>query len=875
MEGVASKLQSFTRLAQSDSVMRRTTKTNNSPETSEEERAVLGFFRGTFTGRGRSKSEPKEVPKEILLPVPPPAALLVAPWKWNPPIYEKKGTVKVWGETLVTSRTGFVETSKAIACSITDTCVQVTNKVLAKYKIEDDPSLYRLCERVVFSQQETMLHDDERPLEIQNQWVQESSIEAHEFCIRKKFSPQKVVSLKKQCLELYERMLILSEHLPELETNVFLNQILTSYTITVEGSMENSNLSPQAEEKEDKEAKSTDGAVVKKIVRSNSNPHSARTMRRGKKKGNRVKSVRFSAQQQADLVIFSFFEFLRDGIALCTFLNVIHPGAAEGMITEPTSAVLKKANVMIFLAGLPLIDLPQSDNSGNPMSGDDRYFSLFQLFSDDESDLLMVLNTVQALVLRSEQVLFGEAGVAQSTTSVNLDKYVSPHTRDSIRSKRSERRNTSILTSEEEQEEPAEKLIERIFQWQRQSFQSIFEDPSEFKYRMIINELERTEKGYVADLEVLLEEKQLYAAQGLPVDVLFSNIEEILQCNREFYMRLNPILDTMFKPKEEEEKEKPEKEEKIKEEIWGTGREENDIITAYSDEGLKQKRQARHLKPEEHLATFAELMNVEEDHTHIGLASLFADFSSRFEAVYTPYSINHPKATAAYHEKLPKLRQLHKEGLISLEPTLRFPGYLIKPVQRILKYPLLLQELVNASESFLVRHSELLSCLTSIRSVTSTLNEVKSQQESKQVVGELETRCVGLVGTMAEFGRLWVDQVLEEVKLENKATKKLHCFLFQHQFIAAKEVGHKKRKNQFVYEVRFQIPLQGESAKDLTVVRTSPLSPGGFCFCIILTKDGEQVARVFRTRSKEELEEWMNRFSALTAPLPTNDYSFY
>ena len=74
-----------------------------------------------------------------------------------------------------------------------------------------------------------------------------------------------------------------------------------------------------------------------------------------------------------------------------------------------------------------------------------------------------------------------------------------------------------------------------------------------------------------------------------------------------------------------------------------------------------------------------------------------------------------------------------------IEPQNELPSFLIKPVQRICKYPLLLKELVKFTED---RHvemkQELEEAYESMNRVTSMINELRRKEENRKTVTELE-----------------------------------------------------------------------------------------------------------------------------------------
>jgi cell division control protein 24 len=72
-----------------------------------------------------------------------------------------------------------------------------------------------------------------------------------------------------------------------------------------------------------------------------------------------------------------------------------------------------------------------------------------------------------------------------------------------------------------------------------------------------------------------------------------------------------------------------------------------------------------------------------------------------------------------------------------MEPRLELPSYLIKPIQRICKYPLLLRELIRFTENSSSKE-ELKRAMAVSERVAQAVNEIRRKEENLKLVTDLE-----------------------------------------------------------------------------------------------------------------------------------------
>ncbi|RVE58754.1 hypothetical protein OJAV_G00198160 [Oryzias javanicus] len=210
----------------------------------------------------------------------------------------------------------------------------------------------------------------------------------------------------------------------------------------------------------------------------------------------------------------------------------------------------------------------------------------------------------------------------------------------------------------------------------------------------VLNELLKTERDYVGTLEflsVFLHRLNQYAATKMDkniteetVKVLFSNIEEVLAVHKSFLSMVEELLQP-------------------------------------------------------------------DPHAHHEIGRCFLHFRSRFQ-IYDEYCGNHEKAQRLLLE-LNKIRSVRTcllncmllGGRKNTEVPLE--GYLVAPIQRICKYPLLLKELLKRTPRKHNDYIQVQESLQMMKAVCSSINEAKRQMEKLEILEELQSHIEGWEGS--------------------------------------------------------------------------------------------------------------------------------
>uniref|UniRef100_A0A671PEC5 Phosphatidylinositol 3,4,5-trisphosphate-dependent Rac exchanger 1 protein-like n=1 Tax=Sinocyclocheilus anshuiensis TaxID=1608454 RepID=A0A671PEC5_9TELE len=140
-----------------------------------------------------------------------------------------------------------------------------------------------------------------------------------------------------------------------------------------------------------------------------------------------------------------------------------------------------------------------------------------------------------------------------------------------------------------------------------------------------------------------------------------------------------------------------------------------------------------------------------EPQAHHSLGHVFLKFRDRF-SVYGEYCSNHEKALRLLMElnKIPHVRTflLHLMLLGGKKSTdVPLEGYLLSPIQRICKYPLLLKELLKRTSKKHSDYPAVEKALQAMKAVCCNINETKRQMEKLEALEILQSHIEGWEGT--------------------------------------------------------------------------------------------------------------------------------
>ncbi|NXF27136.1 PKHG3 protein, partial [Rhodinocichla rosea] len=230
----------------------------------------------------------------------------------------------------------------------------------------------------------------------------------------------------------------------------------------------------------------------------------------------------------------------------------------------------------------------------------------------------------------------------------------------------------------------------------------------------------------------------------------------------------------------------------------------------------------------------------------VAVAVCFVTRSQEF-AIYTQYCNNYPSSVAALTECMRSKVQARflRECQERLRHALPLGAYLLKPVQRILKYHLLLQEIARHFEHKAGDDYELvLEAIDTMTCVAWYINDMKRKHEHAIRQQEIQSLLLGWKGPdLTSYGEL----VLEGTFRTQRVRHDRALFLFDKALLITK-----RRGDHYVY--KSHIPCSSlmliESTRD------------SLCFSLAHYKHGKQ-QHSLQAKSVEEKRVWTHHIKRL------------
>ncbi|KAM6359132.1 LOW QUALITY PROTEIN: pleckstrin homology domain-containing family G member 3 [Alca torda] len=230
----------------------------------------------------------------------------------------------------------------------------------------------------------------------------------------------------------------------------------------------------------------------------------------------------------------------------------------------------------------------------------------------------------------------------------------------------------------------------------------------------------------------------------------------------------------------------------------------------------------------------------------VAVAVCFVTRSQEF-AIYTQYCNNYPSSVAALAECMRSKAQARflRECQERLRHALPLGAYLLKPVQRILKYHLLLQEIAKHFEHKSGEDYEVvLEAIDTMTCVAWYINDMKRKHEHAIRQQEIQSLLLGWKGPdLTSYGEL----VLEGTFRVQRVRHERAVFLFDKTLLITK-----RRGDHYVY--KSHIPCSSlmliESTRD------------SLCFSLAHYKHGKQ-QHSLQAKSVEEKRVWTHHIKRL------------
>lgn len=254
------------------------------------------------------------------------------------------------------------------------------------------------------------------------------------------------------------------------------------------------------------------------------------------------------------------------------------------------------------------------------------------------------------------------------------------------------------------------------------------------------------------------------------------------------------------------------------------------------------------------------------------LGSVFINFEEGFD-VYEGFALNQKKACEIAVAESAKLASLSH----MVDPTYELPCYLIKPIQRICKYPLLLRELVKYTPEDWPNYQDQVNALEVIKRVTLNVNETQRRVDNLTVVKELSERLLDWKGhNLDDFGSLLHDGIFPVIKAG--AEREYHLYLFENIILCCKEATVAKKSMTLTTKKskppkRASLMLKGRIYMAF-ITHVSSTVKNGYLLHIAWGKDASDSGFFdIKFRNDELLDQWESTINQMVARYndPTNE----
>ncbi|KAI3362020.1 hypothetical protein L3Q82_012356, partial [Scortum barcoo] len=241
-----------------------------------------------------------------------------------------------------------------------------------------------------------------------------------------------------------------------------------------------------------------------------------------------------------------------------------------------------------------------------------------------------------------------------------------------------------------------------------------------------------------------------------------------------------------------------------------------------------------------------------------GLGKIFLDFKERLHQVelliYGQYCSHMENAQKTLDEliatredvkiKVEECTMKVQEGKFKLQDLL------VVPMQRVLKYHLLLKELLSHSTDRPERQ-QLKEALEAMQDLAMYINEVKRDNETLKKISEFQSSIENLQQVkLEEYGRPKIDGELKVCSIVNRTKQDRYIFLFDKVVIVCKRKGYS-------YELKEIIELQSYKMSD-DPMNNRDMKKWSYGFYLIHLQ-GKQGFQFF-CKTEETKRKWMEQF---------------
>ncbi|KAM5228802.1 pleckstrin homology domain-containing family G member 1 isoform 1-T1 [Ctenodactylus gundi] len=233
-----------------------------------------------------------------------------------------------------------------------------------------------------------------------------------------------------------------------------------------------------------------------------------------------------------------------------------------------------------------------------------------------------------------------------------------------------------------------------------------------------------------------------------------------------------------------------------------------------------------------------DLENCEND--PVAIAERFVSKSEEFH-IYTQYCTNYPRSVAVLTDCMRNkvLAKFFRERQEALKHSLPLGSYLLKPVQRILKYHLLLHEIENHLDKDTDGYDVVLDAIDTMQRVAWHINDMKRKHEHAVRLQEIQSLLTNWKGPdLTSYGELVLEGTFRLQRAKNERT----LFLLDKLLLITK-----KRDDTFTYKAHI---LCG----NLMLVEVIPKEPLSFS---VFHYKNPKLQHTVQAKSQQDKRLWV------------------
>ncbi|KAK3893268.1 hypothetical protein Pcinc_002901 [Petrolisthes cinctipes] len=210
-------------------------------------------------------------------------------------------------------------------------------------------------------------------------------------------------------------------------------------------------------------------------------------------------------------------------------------------------------------------------------------------------------------------------------------------------------------------------------------------------------------------------------------------------------------------------------------------------------------------------------------------------------SIYTQYCTNYPRTVSVLTELMRGEESVRafRERQLALSHTLPLGSYLLKPVQRVLKYHLLLGNIVKHFKEDWPGYSEIWNALAAMTGMAQHINDMKRRHEHAVRVQEIQSLLYGWqFEDLTTYGELAAEGTFRMCGAKGLR----HIFLFEKMILIAK----KKEENILMYKTHIL-------CSNLMLIESVPGEPLSFH---VIPFDNPRLQYTLEARNLEQKREW-------------------